>query len=253
MRELGRRLAIELDDHGFCHTEIFKPLETSRAGIFAAGPFREPKDIPETVVEASGAAALAENLLAASTGHADHPAEYPPERNTSEEAPRIGVFVCHCGSNIGGFLDVPDVTDYARTLPFVAHAEANLYTCSQDSIKRITDQTKAQGFNRVVVASCTPLTHEPLFQDSIRQAGLNPYLFEMANIRNQCSWVHSQTREAATEKAKELVRMAVARAVRLTSCIKSPYRFQNAPWLSAAAWQACRLRWRWPASRWPSN
>ena len=217
VRELGRRLAIELDDHGFCHTEIFKPLETSRAGIFAAGPFREPKDIPETVIEASGAAALAENLLAAKRGTLITPAEYPPERNTSEEAPRIGVFVCHCGSNIGGFLDVPQVTDYARTLPFVVHAEANLYTCSQDSIKRITDQTKAQGFNRVVVASCTPLTHEPLFQDSIRQAGLNPYLFEMANIRNQCSWVHSQTREAATEKAKELVRMAVARAARLTS------------------------------------
>ena len=217
VRELGQRLGIELDDYGFCHTEMFQPLETSRAGIFAAGPFREPKDIPDTVIEASGAAAMAENLLSSKRGTLITPAEYPPERNTSEEAPRIGVFVCHCGSNIGGFLDVPEVAEYARTLPFVAHAEANLYTCSQDSIKRITEQTKALRLNRVVVASCTPLTHEPLFQDSIRQAGLNPYLFEMANIRNQCSWIHSQTRGIATEKAKELVRMAVARAAHLTS------------------------------------
>ena len=134
----------------------------------------------------------------------------------------MGVFVCHCGSNIGGFLDVPAVAEYARSLPGVAHAEDNLYTCSQDSIKRITEQTKALGLNRVVVASCTPLTHEPLFQDSIRQAGLNPYLFEMANIRNQCSWVHSEQREAATAKAKDLVRMSVARAAELTPLRQTP-------------------------------
>ncbi len=217
VRELGRRLQIELDEYGFCHTETFQPLQTSRAGIFAAGPFREPKDIPETVVEASGAAAMAENLLTSARGMLVTPAEYPPERNTSKETPRVGVFVCSCGSNIGGFLDVPEVAEYALTLPHVVHSENNLYTCSQDSIKRITERTKELGLNRVVVASCTPLTHEPLFQDSIRQAGLNPYLFEMANIRNQCSWIHSNTREVATEKAKELVRMAVARAVQLTS------------------------------------
>jgi len=217
VRELGRRLQIELDEYGFCHTETFQPLQTSRAGIFAAGPFREPKDIPETVIEASGAAAMAENLLTSARGTLITPAEYPPERNTSKELPRVGVFVCSCGSNIGGFLDVPGVAEYALTLPHVVHAEDNLYTCSQDSIKRITERTKELGLNRVVVASCTPLTHEPLFQDSIRQAGLNPYLFEMANIRNQCSWIHSNSHEVATEKAKELVRMAVARAVQLTS------------------------------------
>ncbi|NOZ26440.1 MAG: FAD-dependent oxidoreductase [Chloroflexi bacterium] len=215
VRDLARRLGIELDPYGFCHTVQFQPLQTSKPGIYAVGPFREPKDIPETVVEASGAAALAGGLLASARATLITPPEYPPERDVSGEEPRIGVFVCHCGSNIGGFLDVPAVAEYARTLPYVVHAEHNLYTCSQDSIRRITEKTKELGLNRVVVASCTPLTHEPLFQDSIRQAGLNPYLFEMANIRNHCSWVHSHDREAATEKAKELVRMAVARAARL--------------------------------------
>jgi heterodisulfide reductase subunit A-like polyferredoxin len=215
VRELGRKLGIELDDYGFCHTVQFQPLETSKPGIYAVGPFREPKDIPESVMEASGAAALAGGLLAPARGTLISPAEYPPERDISEEEPRIGVFVCHCGSNIGGFLDVPGVAEYAKTLPYVVHAEDNLYTCSQDSIKRITEKTIEERLNRVVVASCTPLTHEPLFQDSIRQAGLNPYLFDMANIRNQCSWIHSHDFDKATFKAKELVRMSVARAAEL--------------------------------------
>jgi heterodisulfide reductase subunit A-like polyferredoxin len=166
-------------------------------------------------MEASGAAALAGGLLAPARGTLISPAEYPAERDISQEEPRIGVFVCHCGSNIGGFLDVPGVAEYAKTLPHVVHAEDNLYTCSQDSIKRITEKTIELQLNRVIVASCTPLTHEPLFQDSIRQAGLNPYLFDMANIRNQCSWIHSNDFEGATVKAKELVRMSVARATEL--------------------------------------
>jgi len=141
--------------------------------------------------------------------------EYPPERDITQEEPRVAVFVCHCGRNIGGFLDVPQVAAYAATLPYVIHAEHNLYTCSQDSIAHITEKVKELGANRVVVASCTPLTHQPLFQSSIRAAGLNPYLFEMANIRNQCSWVHSDDWDAATQKAKDLVRMAVGRVVHL--------------------------------------
>jgi heterodisulfide reductase subunit A len=152
---------------------------------------------------------------------------YPPERDVAEEEPRIGVFVCHCGSNIGGFLDVPGVAEYAASLPGVAHAEHNLYTCSQDSIQRITEKTRELGLNRVVVASCTPLTHEPLFQDSIRQAGLNPGMFQMANIRNQCSWVHPDQWEAATEKAKDLVRMAVAKALRLEPLYKTEVEVQK--------------------------
>ena len=217
VRELGQRLGIELDEYGFCHTVQFNPLETSRAGIYAVGPFREPKDIPESIVEASGAAAAVAARLGESRFTLTTRKEYPLEREVAGEEPRIGVFVCHCGSNIGGYLDVPDVAAYAKTLPNVVHAENNLYTCSQDSIKRIIERVKELGLNRVVVASCTPLTHEPLFQDAIRQAGLNPYLFEMANIRNQCSWVHPSNWNAATAKAKTLVRMAAARAAELES------------------------------------
>jgi len=220
VRQLGRSLGIELDEHGFCRVSPFDPVRTSRPGIYGCGPFVEPKDIPETVVEASGAATCAAMLLAPARGTLVREKEYPPERDVSGEEPRVGVFVCHCGSNIAGFLDVEEVVQYAKTLPYVVHAERNLYTCSQDSIEHITEQVKEHGLNRVVVASCTPLTHEPLFQDSIRMAGLNPYLFEMANIRNQCSWVHSDDREAATEKAKDLVRMAVARVARLEPLYK---------------------------------
>jgi len=215
VRELGRRLGVELDEYGFCHTVHFNPIESSRPGIYAVGPFREPKDIPESVVEASGAAAACAGLLAEKRWSQTREATYPAELDVSDQAVRIGVFVCHCGSNIGGFLDVPAVAEYARSLPGVAHAEDNLYTCAQDSIKLITDRVVELGLNRVVIASCSPLTHAPLFQDSIRSAGLNPYLFEMANIRNQCSWVHSDSWDVATEKAKDLIRMAVARAALL--------------------------------------
>jgi heterodisulfide reductase subunit A-like polyferredoxin len=215
VRRLAGDLGVELDDYGFCHTTLFDPVQTSRPGIFAAGPFREPKDIPETVVEASAAAADAAALLAPARHRLTRTAVFPPERDVSQEAPRIGVFVCHCGSNIGGYLDVPLVAEHAGRLPGVVHAEHNLYTCSQDSIAKITQRIQELGLNRVVVSSCTPRTHAPLFEDSLRAAGLNPALFDMANIRNHCSWVHSHDRQAATEKAKDLVRMAVARVERL--------------------------------------
>jgi len=228
VRELGRRMGVELDEHGFCHTLPFQPLQTSRAGVFAVGSFREPKDIPESVIEASGAAAAAGAVLAPARWTCTEDVVYPPERDVAEEEPRIGVFVCHCGSNIGGFLDVPMVTEYAASLPGVVHAEHNLYTCSQDSIQRITEKTRELGLNRVVVASCTPLTHEALFQDSIRQAGLNPGMFQMANIRNQCSWVHPDEWDAATEKAKDLVRMAVAKALLLQPLHKTEVPVQKA-------------------------
>jgi heterodisulfide reductase subunit A-like polyferredoxin len=212
VRDLGRRLGIELDEYGFCHTVQFNPVETSRPGIYAVGPFREPKDIPESVVEASGAAASAAAHLAPARFTLTQKQEFPPERDVVDEQPRIGVFVCHCGTNIGGYLDVEAVTQAASQLPNVVHAERNLYTCSQDSIRHITEQIIELKLNRVVVASCTPLTHQSLFRDSLRAAGLNPYLFEMANIRNQCSWVHSDNQALATTKAHDLVRMAVARA-----------------------------------------
>lgn len=215
VQDLGHELGIELDEYGFCHTPQFNPIETSRSGIYAVGPFREPKDIPESVMEASGAAGSVGSRLGTARFSLTTTPEFPPEIDVSDQEPRIGVFVCHCGSNIAGFLDVPQVTEYAQTLPHVVHAESNLYACSQDNIKHITETVKEKELNRVVVASCTPLTHQPLFQDSIRAAGLNPYLFEMANIRNQCSWVHSHDWDRATQKAKDLVRMAVYRAALL--------------------------------------
>jgi len=228
VRDLGQRVGIALDDYGFARTSPFAPLETSKPGIFALGPFQEPKDIPESVVEASGAAGLAGALLAPARWTMTEEEDYPPEQDTSEEEPCVGVFICHCGSNIAGFLDVPSVTSYAAALPGVVHAEHNLYSCSQDAIEHITEVTKEEGLNRVVVASCTPLTHEVLFQDAIRQAGLNPGLFEMANIRNQCSWVHPDNWEAATEKAKDLVRMAVAKAARLEALQKTEIEVEKA-------------------------
>ncbi|MCP4537210.1 MAG: FAD-dependent oxidoreductase [Chloroflexi bacterium] len=228
VRELARRVDVELDQYGFCRTLPFQPLQSSRQGIFAVGPFREPKDIPESVVEASGAAAAAGELLSAARHTLTSEPEYPPERDVSEEAPRTAVFVCHCGSNIGGFLDVPDVAEYAKMLPGVVHTEGNLYTCSQDTVVHIAEVLKETGANRLVVASCTPLTHEPLFRSCLRAAGLNPNLFEMANIRNQCSWVHSRDWDGATVKAKDLVRMAIARANRLESLYTSEVPVEKA-------------------------
>jgi heterodisulfide reductase subunit A-like polyferredoxin len=215
VRDLANQLGIEVDQHGFCKTVQFNPIKSSRPGIYVAGPFSEPKDIPESVVEASGAASAAAAHIAESRFSLSVAKEYPPEKEIDQEDPRVGVFVCHCGSNIAGYLDVEVVAEYAKQLPCVVHAETNLYACSQDSIGHITEQVEEHDLNRVVVASCTPLTHQPIFQDSIRAAGLNPYLFEMANIRNQCSWVHSKDRKTATEKAKELVSMSVARAAQL--------------------------------------
>ncbi len=214
-RRWAERLGIDLDPDGFSRYRPFHPLETNLPGIFVCGPFAGPKDIPETVVEASAAAGRAETILAEARGTLTTERDYPPERDVAGQEPRIGVFVCNCGSNIGGFLDVPSVAEYSTELPFVVHAEDNLYTCSQDSVELIRQRIAEHGLNRVVVASCTPHTHEPMFQDTIRQAGLNEHLFEMANIRNQCSWVHSHEWDEATKKAKELVRMSVARAALL--------------------------------------
>ena len=211
-RDLADRLGIELNSYGFCQTDPLSPLSTSQPGIFVCGAFSAPKDIPETVMQASGAAAAAGGVLASARGTLVKKKEYPTERDIRGQPPRIGVFVCFCGINIGGVVNVPEVVDYAKTLPNVVYAEHNLYTCSQDTQEGIKEKIETHGLNRVVVASCSPRTHEPLFQETIREAGLNPYLFEMANIRDQCSWVHMHRPQAATEKAKDLVRMAVAKA-----------------------------------------
>ena len=208
---LAQRLGITLNEYGFTDSVTFAPTATTRDGIFVAGTFREPKDIPETVIEASAAAACASQLLAPARGTLARVKTYPAERDVSEEEPRIGVFVCHCGINIGGVVRVPEVVEYAKNLPGVVYAEHNLYTCSQDTQARIKARIDENHLNRVVVCSCTPRTHEPLFQDTLRESGLNPHLFELTNIREQDSWVHRSDRDAATEKAKSLASMMVAR------------------------------------------
>ncbi|MEA1964129.1 MAG: FAD-dependent oxidoreductase, partial [Candidatus Aerophobetes bacterium] len=210
--KISEKLGVELNEFNFIKSDEFSPVDTTRKGIYACGAILEPKDIPETVTQASGAAARTSSLLSSARGSLIKEKEYPPEKDVSEEPPRVGAFICHCGINIGGVVDVPSVVEYARNLPGVVYAEDNLYTCSQDTQERIKEAIKEHKLNRVVVASCTPLTHEPLFQETIREAGLNPHLFEMANIRDQDSWVHMKNPEEATEKAKELVRMAVAKA-----------------------------------------
>ena len=212
--ELAKRLNVELDSHHFVRTESFTPVATSRPGIYVCGSIQGPKDIPQSVMEASAAAAASGVLLTDSRWSQTKKKELPAETDLRGERPRIGVFVCHCGINIGGVVNVPEVRDYAKTLPFVVYVEDNLYTCSQDTQVKMAQVIKEQGINRVVVAACTPRTHEPLFQETLLNAGVNKYLFEMANIRNQDSWVHSD-HQAATEKAKDLVRMAVSKAALL--------------------------------------
>ena len=209
-KHLANRLGLELTPEGFCETRG-TAIRTTREGVFVCGAFAEPKDIPETIISASGAAAKAMTLLAEGRYTLVQPKEYPPERDVRGEEPRVGVFICRCGSNIAGVVDVQAVVEYAAGLKNVVYAEENMFTCSTDTQARIREAIEEHQLNRVVVASCTPRTHEKLFQSTIREAGLNFYLFEMANIRDQCSWVHRNFPEEATEKAKDLVRMAVAK------------------------------------------
>jgi len=211
-QEAAGHLGVALNRHGFCELHEFNPLETSRKGVFVAGPFGEPKDIPDSVAQASAAAAQVMTGLADSRHTLTVDKEYPAEKNVAGVEPRVGVFVCHCGSNIAGVIEVESVAEYAKQLPGVAFATDTMYTCSSDSLSVIREAIEEHDLNRVVVASCTPRTHEPIFQDTLREAGLNPFLFEMANIRDQASWVHAKEPEKATQKAKELVQMSVARA-----------------------------------------
>ena len=210
--DLSRKFGVELDSHGFCAANPVNPVETSRPGIFISGAFQGPVDIPESVYSASGAGSRCGELLDYRRGKLSTERSYPEERDVSGEEPRIGVFVCHCGANIGRVVDVPSVVEYALTLPDVVYAQEQLFSCATNSTQEITDITKEKGLNRVVVAACSPRTLEPLFRDTVQEAGINQYYFEFANIREQCSWVHSREREEATRKAKDIVRMSVARA-----------------------------------------
>ncbi|MCX5860054.1 MAG: FAD-dependent oxidoreductase [Proteobacteria bacterium] len=221
-QELARRLGIGLNPHGFCRTEESSPNVTSRPGIYVAGAFSSPLDIPESVMSASSAACLAAQAIAGSRGTLVGEKVYPPERDVRGEEPRVGVFICRCGTNIARVVEISPLVLAAARLPGVVHVEENLYTCSTDTQRRITEVIREKGINRVVVASCSPRTHEPLFQDTLREAGLNKYLFEMANIRDQCSWVHFSHPREATAKAGDLIRMAVARAATLEALEEFP-------------------------------
>ncbi|MCG7844148.1 MAG: CoB--CoM heterodisulfide reductase iron-sulfur subunit A family protein [Methanomassiliicoccales archaeon] len=226
-QKLATRLGFKLNQHGFCDTSIYDPLCTSRPGIFVSGAFAAPKDIPTSVAEASGVASKAGSIIASARNTLVAIEDYPEEIDVIGQEPRIGAFICHCGINIGGTVDVPSVVEYVRTLPNVVYAEDNLYTCSSDTQEKIKQKIKEYKLNRVVVASCTPRTHEPLFQSTIKEAGLNPFLFEMANIRDQCSWIHMHEPEKATVKAKDLTRMAIAKSRFLEPLSKSKLNVTN--------------------------
>ena len=208
---LAKKLNVDLNHYQFAKASGFDPAQSSRPGIYVCGAFTEPKDIPTSVIDASAAAGKVGTRLADSRWTLTKTKELPAEIDVKGEPPRIGVFVCCCGTNIAGFVDVPAVVEFAKTLPNVVYAEKNLFSCSQDTQTQISATIKEHRLNRVVVTACTPKTHEPLFQETLINGGLNKYLFEMANIRNQCSWVHKNDMDKATEKSKDLLQMAVAK------------------------------------------
>jgi heterodisulfide reductase subunit A len=211
-KRFAEQFGIELGPQGFCKVNPVNPIETTRPGVFISGAFRGPMDIPEAVMTASAAGALSGQLLKARRGRLSTERVYPIERDVTQEEPKVGVFVCRCGANIGRVVDVPGVAEYASKLPNVVHVEESLFACATNTAKAIGDTVRDKGLNRVVVAACTPRTHEPLFRDTLREAGINQYFFDMANIREHCSWVHSKEQADATKKAKDIVRMSVARA-----------------------------------------
>jgi len=209
--DLANRLGIDLDHHDFAQTTSLEPVQTSRPGIYVCGTLEAPKDIPQSVIESSAAAAGAGSILSDARWTLTQKRELPEQIDVRGEPPRIGVFICRCGTNIAGTVNVAEVVEYARSLPYVAYADENMFSCTSDSQETITTIIKEQNLNRVVVSACTPKTHEPLFQETLEDAGINKYLFEMANIRNQCSWVHGLDPDEATVKAKDLTRSAVAK------------------------------------------
>ena len=214
-KAFAQKFGVELGPQGFCKTDPVNPIETTRAGVFISGAFRGPMDIPEAVMSASAAGALSGQMLKARRGRLSQERVYPLEKDVTKEEAKVGVFVCRCGANIGRVVDVPAVVEYSRTLGNVVHAEESLFACATNTAKAISDTIRDKGLNRVVVAACTPRTHEPLFRDTLREAGINQYFFDMANIREHCSWVHSKEQADATKKAKDIVRMSVARAALL--------------------------------------
>ena len=212
-RELADITKIELDKYDFCKTDIFDPLATTRDGVYVIGAFQGPKDIPESVTQSSAAAGITAGQIKAQRGKGIIVKEYPKEKALkAKDEPRIGVFVCHCGINIAGVVDVQKVDDYTKDMDGVVYHAQSLYSCSQDAQKVIKEMIQLHDLNRVVIAACSPRTHEPLFQETLKDAGLNRSMFEMVNIRDHCSWVHANEPDKATDKSMDLVRMGIAKA-----------------------------------------
>jgi heterodisulfide reductase subunit A2 len=224
--ELSERLNIVTNTYGFLSTAYDEPASTSRLGIFVCGGIEAPKDIPETVIQAGTAAAEASMLLAGAR-HSAVQTEDETDEPPTDSAARVGVFVCHCGTNIAGVVDVEKVVEYVNRLPHVVHATNFVFTCATDTQKELIDTIREFDINRVVVAACSPRTHEPLFRETLKKAGLNPYLFEMANIRDHCSWVHADDPAKATAKARELVRAGVARGIQLAPLKEHVFRVKT--------------------------
>jgi heterodisulfide reductase subunit A len=223
---LSRQLGLVTNPYGFLTTEFDEPVSTSRPGVFVCGGIESPKDIPETVIQA-GAAAAEASILISKARHTETATEEMLEEEPIESTPRVGVLVCHCGTNIAGVVDIQNVLEEVKKLPHVVFATNFMFTCSTETQQEIIDLIKEHRLNRVVVAACSPKTHEPLFQETLREAGLNPYLFELASIRDQCSWVHGNNPEKATQKSKELIRASVARAVQLEPLYDKSYPVIN--------------------------
>ena len=215
VKHLADKFGIELNEHGFCKTNPVNPMQTTRPGIFISGAFQGPTDIPESVFTASGAGSQSGELLDFRRGQLARERIYPPEKDVSQDEPKVGVFICHCGANISRIVDIQSTVEYCLSLPNVVYAQNQMFSCATNSAKEISDMTVEKGLNRVVIAACSPRTLEPLFRDTLREAGLNQYFLEMANIREHCSWVHAKEKEEATKKAHDLIRMSVARVCRL--------------------------------------
>jgi heterodisulfide reductase subunit A len=212
--KLLERLDVDFNEFGFISEEGLQKCEDNN--IFFTGYSRKPKDIPVAVAEGSACASKISEKLYPVRFEQIKDVAYPPEIPVKpEDEPRVGVLVCQCGINIGGIVDTTEVVEYVSQLPYVAHAEENMYSCSSDSQERIKEMIHEYNLNRFIVASCTPRTHEPLFRNTLREAGLNPFLFELVNIRDQDSWVHQKEPEKATKKAKDLIRMYLAKVVNL--------------------------------------
>jgi heterodisulfide reductase subunit A len=224
--DFTKEMGLVTNPYGFLTTEFDEPVATSRPGVFVCGGIEAPKDIPETVIQA-GAAAAEASILISDARNTEVAFEEIPVEKPMETTPRVGVLVCHCGTNIAGVVDIQDVLDYVKTLPSVVFATDFIFTCSTETQQPIVDLIEAHRLNRVVVAACSPKTHEPLFRDTLKEAGLNPYLFEMASIRDQCSWVHGDDPEKATQKSKALIRASVGRAIQLEPLYDKSYRIVN--------------------------